>query len=167
MLPFFAELQFFDALPDLSVVLRLNLGSLGWHARSGEKPGRELGRFTSASQSYLLEIKDHSVGFVEAKGFVHSLAGSVLQGNVRGEFGAAPAFCPVFNGPAKKASKTTSSISWLDIQSLAVRQVTEKLGWSAIPHALNTTWEESAETEHVAWAAPGVTEVHNQLTVEP
>jgi osmotically-inducible protein OsmY len=29
------------------------------------------------------------------------------------------------------------------------------------------SWAESAEAERVAWAAPGVTEVHNQLIVEP
>jgi hypothetical protein len=41
-----------------------------------------------------------------------------LQENVRGEFGAAHAFGPVFNGAAKKASETTFSVSWLDINSL-------------------------------------------------
>ena len=68
--------------------------------------------------SYLFEIEDHPVGCVKAKGLVHSLAHFVLQENVRGKFGAAHAFGPVFNGTAKKASKSTFSILWLYIKFL-------------------------------------------------
>jgi len=69
-------------------------------------------------RSYLFEIEHHPVGCVEANGLVHSLADFVLQDNVRGKFGAAHVFGPVFNGTAKEASKSAFSIFGLYVKSL-------------------------------------------------